>query len=197
LLASLAKSAAEIIRGDKDTEKDTPKEEHADHAFSLGEMLLGAQVSSMLTTKRKHHSLPPMEVTSVLYDLISRLLDTPDEINIVGGAPTEPRAQLVPFHKTNRIVRDDETLLAACFLVEQALPAWLKSFRPLPWEQRRLIWPKSHSSSHAGSSHLDDGLTTLDSESLGDSAFGTKSRKKTIEETIEEKELDVETRAET
>jgi hypothetical protein len=201
LLASLAKSAAEINTEKKDADKgspQSPKQEYVDHAFSLGKMLLGAQVSSMLTTKRKHHSLPPMEVTSVLYDLIARLLDTPDEINIVGGAPTtERRTQLMPFHKTSRIVRDDETLLAACFLVEQALPAWLESFRPLPWEQRRLIWPKTHSSSHAGSSLLDDGLTTLDSESLGDSAYGTKPRKKTIEETIEEKELDTETRAET
>ena len=91
---------------------------------------------------------------------------------------------------------DKDALLATLFVVNEVFPAWLKSFKPLPWAERRVLWPHTKAStmeSSAGSS-LGDDLLTLDS--AGVPASPLRAKKKNLRETIEDMELDVESRAE-
>jgi hypothetical protein len=202
----LRNAAKEIEMNDekqkKEAEENDPSVGSNGAPQSLESLLFGAKVSNMLTTKKKSHSLPPEDVTSVLFDLMTNLTVTPDEISLNGSLHHVrlKSTALVPFRE--RHVRGNENaLLAAHFLINDALPAWLKSFRPLPWEQRRILWPKIRSisgTSLASASYnpSDDGLT-LDSMSTGFTSSGGPKHRKDLRQQIEDLELNAETRAET
>ena len=133
---------------------------------------------------------------------MTNLTVTPDEISLNGSLHHVrlKSTALEPFR--DRHVRGNENaLLAAHFLINDALPAWLKSFRPLPWEQRRILWPKIRSASgtslaSASYNPSDDGLT-LDSVSTGFPSTGGHKHRKDLRQQIEDLELNAETRAET
>lgn len=170
--------------------------------LDLGSLLFGEKVNQLLA-KKKSYALPPEEVTTVLFDLVTNLASTtPDEISVKGGFNLNPLTSLVPFEKQKKKV-DDGTLLATRFVIDDVFPAWLKSFKALPWEERRVLWPHTRASStesHAGSASfalsMDDGLT-LDSGSTGYPSPSARKTKKDLRETIEDMELDMESRAET
>jgi len=156
--------------------------------------LLGDQVNNLLTKKKRSYALPPDEVTSVLFDLVTNLASTtPDEISLRGKFDLNPQTSLLPFRKSKHSDNDDR-LLASRFVVNDVFPRWLESFRPLPWDERRVLWPYTRAASAndtiAGS--IDDGLT-LDSGSV---APQSPSQKKSLREKIEDLELDMESRAE-
>ena len=93
-------------------------------------------------------------------------------------------------------------LLATQFLVDEVLPLWTKTFKPLPWEHRRVIWPleKHTYARQPGSSVISDDSLTLDSlNSSPSSVAGAASirRRRNLREQIEDHELDAETKAET
>lgn len=203
----LRNAAKDIEKGDLDQqESDESKESDAASASngppqSLESLLFGAKVSSMLTTKKQSHALPPEDVTSVLFDLMTNLTVTPDEISL-NDSNHHVRLKstaLVPFRE--RHSRGNENAMyAAQFLISDALPVWLKSFQPLPWEQRRILWPKNRSTSgtslaSASYNISDDGLTQ-DSASTGYPSPGRQYRKG-LRQQIEDLELNAELRAET
>ena len=94
------------------------------------------------------------------------------------------------------------TLWPFRFVIDDVFPAWLNSFKALPWEERRVLWVHTRAStmeSHTGASFahsLDDALT-LDSGSTGYPSPSVRKRKKDLRETIEDMELDLESRGET
>lgn len=168
---------------------------------SLESLLFGSKVSTMLKSKKQSHALPPEDVTSVLFDLMTNLTVTPDEISLNGSNHHIRRknSALVPFHE--RHTRDNtDTMYAAQFLISDALPVWLKSFRPLPWDQRSILWPKIASgpgTSLASASYdISNDDLTQDSGSTGYKSPG-RSYRKGLRQQIEDLELNAETRAET
>jgi hypothetical protein len=171
----------------------------------LGTFLFGENMAKIITKKKRSYALPPEEITTVLFDLTTNIAtSTPDEITIFGqgsinqslrsGYGTSLGGKAKSTHKTN-------TLLANQFVLYQALPFWLESFRPFPWEQRRVLWPRltNLSSSMSGGATIVSDADSLTVESAGSSpsVLGTKSRIKDIREIIEDQELDIETRSET
>lgn len=168
----------------------------------LGAFLFGDNMNSIIKKKKKSYSLPPEEITTVLFDLTTQITTSaPDEVTTFAGTSNsfsyhssfgtqgKARAQ----HRTN-------ILLANRFLLDDVLPVWLESFRPLGLEHRRLFWPKI-SRVNAGSN---GGTNThnSDNDSLTVDTHGSGSRHenrgiKTLEEMVEDLELDVETRSET
>jgi hypothetical protein len=86
-------------------------------------------------------------------------------------------------------------------LLHEALPVWTKTFRPLPWEQRRVLWPveKALSGEATAASTISDDNLTLDSWGTSQNSPGSVShrKRKNLREIIEDQELDVETRSET
>lgn len=170
--------------------------------LDLGSLFLGEKVQQLFKKDKKSYALPPEEVTTVLFDLVTNLASTtPDEISVKGGFNMNPQTSLVPFEKQKKNV-DHDNLLAFKFVIGDVFPAWLESFRALPWEERRVLWPHTRASgieSHAGTSFalsIDDGLT-LDSGSTGHPSSPIRKRKKDLRETIEDMELDTESRGET
>ena len=113
------------------------------------------------------------------------------------------KSKLAPFTGVKRQQDDSDVFLATRFLLDEALPAWLKSFRPLVWEHRRILWPVNRilvGGSTAGSTLSDD--LTLDSMSIrsanrASSPQHRPRKTKTMREIIEDQELNVETRGET
>lgn len=171
-------------------------------SMELGSLLFGAQMSRILTKKKRPLALPPGEVTSVLFDLMTNLTASmPDEISLKSKVNDTSRSPLATFVNGKATSLDRNVSLASRFIVNEALPAWLQSFRPLPWDQRRVLWPRTKSSSadsHTVGSNsyaYSDENLTLDSDSTGSPSVSRPS--KNLQEQIEDMELDVETRAET
>jgi hypothetical protein len=168
---------------------------------SLDSLLFGSEVANILGKKKSSLALPPGEMTQMLFDLKEHLEsglpvhifmnDDTLSTNNHDKAVTFARS---PLHNNADITK------AIDYLVNEALGVWLKSFRPLPWKQRRALWPlhMSGANSETGSmmsSHFDDGM------SLSMMSGGTNSKaaadKRNLREIIEELELDPETRRET
>ena len=210
------RNVIEVLRNaSKEIEEGEPKEQDAESSPErdpaggsneapnrLESLLFGDEVSKMLTTKKQSHALPPEDVTSVLFDLMTNLTVTPDEISLNGSSHhVRPKSALVPFRERH-FKGNENVMYAAKFLISDALPVWLKSFRPLPWEQRRILWPSNRNvtggtSLASASYHIaDDGLT-VDSASTGFTSLGHRHHRKDLRQQIEDIELNEESRAET
>ena len=167
---------------------------------SFDSFLFGGDVTKILEKKKQSLALPPGEMTSMLFDLVDLLEGgLPDQI-FMKDELEDPSSKAVSFAKTNN-ERNVDVTKATDFLLNQALEMWLKSFRPLPWKQRRALWP-SHSSTLDGDSMVESRMD--DNESLSLMSGTTTQTKSTIEkdkrnlrELIEDLELDHETRQET
>ena len=165
---------------------------------TLDSLLFGGDVANIMGKKKQSLALPPGEMTSMLFDLVE-LLETglPDQIFMDNEMMSSTKT--VSFAKNNQD-RNVEVQKANDFLLSQALEVWLKSFRPLPWKQRRALWP-SHSSSSEGDSMIDSRMD--DNESLSIMSGTTaqtrsmEKEKRNLRELIEDLELDNETRRET
>jgi hypothetical protein len=191
--------------GDSDTPQDEKAAESTDidAALSneLGNFLFGENMTKILAKHKTPRALPSEEVTAVLFDLATKLsASVPDEIK-ASGTILSSKSGLAPFTGLKRYAADSDVVLAARFLLDEALPAWLKSFCPLSWEHRRILWPIDgvHARGSTAASTLSDDSLTVDSMSASIQSTPTRQRKrkKNIREIIEEQELNIETRGET
>jgi len=134
----------------------------------------------------------------------------PDEI-VIGEKSGNGllRSRLLPC--TGRMSKraGSSVILATRFVLDEALVAWLKTFKPLPWESRRVLWPRVKISPSGGGSQSrtmfsdDDDSLSLDSGRMSPATAystttnGTWKQTKDLEQQIEDQELDMEARAET
>ena len=167
----------------------------------LGSFLFGDRMTKALMLHKKPQALPPDEITALLFDLTTNVSATiPDQIQAVGSPSPPKSSHLVSFITTKKVSENSNVLRAAKFLLDHVLPVWLRTFKPLPWEQRRLLWPleKMHnpeSMNTVASSRSDDSMT-LDSFGTRQHSPSVTARKKNLREQIEEQELDSATRSE-
>ena len=184
----------------EEKEKESPKDINAAMSKELGDFLFGENMVKILSTNRTPRALPSEEVTAVLFDLATKLSGSvPDEIK-AAGTIISSKSELTPFHEMKQGTSNTDISLASHFLLDNALPVWLKSFRPLSWEHRRILWPVNAiriGGSISSSLSDDDGLTVDTTNiSLHSTITRQHRRKKSIQEIIEDQELDVETRGE-
>mgnify|MGYP005840076037 CR=1 FL=1 len=207
----LNKELEEISEKDEDEEEDTvaqikAKKDNMDSALTegLGAFLFGDTMAKIVTKKKKTKALPPEEITAVLFDLSTNLATSmPDEITVSAGTTTGLlKASLVPFAGQKQPRTGSSVILATRFVLNEALVIWLETFRPLPWESRRVLWPhvkRSPTGDESRSAHFSDADSlTCDSprSAYTSNAAGTGA-KKDLRQQIEDQELDLETRAET
>lgn len=192
--------------------QDTEKESNGDTSTSTSieketaptgfdAFLFGGDVSTLMRKKKQSLALPPGEMTAMLFDLVDHLSTDffPGQIFVdseSGGA-----SKSVSFSK-NLIGNGEDTKRATEFLLDDALRIWLKTFRPLPWTQRRAIWRKQsggNADASVAASMLDDNMSlSMASESANTPKTAAVEReKRNLREVIEEMELDAETRIET
>jgi hypothetical protein len=166
----------------------------------LGTFLFGENINRIITSQKKSYALPPEEITTVLFDLTTNIATSAiDEITVVGQSSIGFSMQSSTAAPGKKKAVGD-IILATRFLLDEALPIWLKAFRPLPWEQRRVLWPRPRHPS-AGSYAGTNTVMSEDSLTVGSAGSTSRSpsvnRRKDLQELIEDQELDVETRAET
>ncbi len=165
----------------------------------LGSFLFGENMTKILSKHKKPKALPPEEVTAVLFDLSTIVsANVPDEIT-AAGSHRSLRSSLVPFTGIRRPLPGSDAMLATRFLLDEVLPSWLKTFRPLPWEHRRVLWPldKTPSAGSTAASTQSDDSLTLDSMSTTQLSPVKNRKHASLQEIIEDQELNVETRGET
>mmetsp|Transcript_22595 Transcript_22595/g.34134 ORF Transcript_22595/g.34134 Transcript_22595/m.34134 type:complete len:839 (-) Transcript_22595:21-2537(-) len=188
------KEMEESERGEIDVSMSSDEHEF-DLAEKLGSLFLGQEVSKMLSKKKKSYALPPEEITSVLFDLVTHLaFTTPDEISVKGKFDLNHQTSLVPFQRSKSSTATKEAYVATLFIVDQVFPKFLRSFKPLPWKERRVLWPYTRANMYESQadSSLGDDLLTVDSAGT----FSSVTKKKNLRETIEDMELDINARAE-
>ena len=176
----------------------------------LGTFLFGETMAKIVTNKKKSKALPPDEITAVLFDLSTNLASSmPDEVDVGGGNPNNGllKSSFVPFTGRKHQEASSSIILATRFVLDEALVAWLETFRPLPWDSRRVLWPKNKMSP-TGESRSPSMFSDGDSLSLGSgqispstaystSTSGTRKQSRDLRQQIEDQELDQEARAET
>lgn len=156
-------------------------------------------MTKILAKHKTPRALPPEEVTAVLFDLATQLsASVPDEIKSSGNM-ISPRTGLSPLERKRE---SSELLLASRFILDQALPKWLKTFRPLAWEHRRMLWPldrgRGNAAGSTSSTLSDNDSLTVDSANVSLVSTSARTRKRMeLREIIEDNELNVETRGET
>lgn len=126
--------------------------------------------------KRKVTSVafPPQEITRVLFNLATFIATTAhDDITTFGGSSKISSRRSVATNGTigrRASVRGD-FVLAKQFILEEAIPHWLKSFQPLTLDQRMVLWPgQSDRIENNG-----DNMTAVGSEG---SVSGTQKQKR-------------------
>lgn len=213
VLEYLKKVTEERGKGDNLSNGDalTRPENNMDAALSteLGSFLFGDSMSRILTKHKKSQALPPDEITALLFDLATKLNATiPEEVG-ASASQGSRRSSGTPFAGKGKAISSlslgSDFHKATLFLLDEALPAWLKSFKPLPWEQRRILWPLEKAAlggSTAASSTFSDDSFTLESAHSAINLFSknspkAKKRTKNLREQIEDMELNAESRAET
>jgi hypothetical protein len=165
--------------------------------------LFGGDVAKILGKQKQSMALPPGEMTAMLFDLVELLesglpnqIFTKDELSRTADPPFLPD-RVVSFARNDA---NTDVAKATDFLLNRALDKWLKSFRPLPWKQRRALWP-THQSGLDGETMISSRMDDNDSLSMTSGTTAqTRSperHKRNLRELIEQLELDPETRRET
>ncbi|KAL3943392.1 MAG: hypothetical protein SGBAC_002558 [Bacillariaceae sp.] len=190
-------------QSEEEEEKSSDETEDISSAISkeLGSFLFGENMTKIMKKKKRSYVIPPEEITTVLFDLTTILSTAaPDEITVLGPSVSQSFQSSLVAGGKSKTARRTNVLLANQYLLNQALPVWLESFRPLAWEQRRVLWPRNSggTSVPGGTIPSDDDDLTLD-ESFGSSPslLSKQSKSRDVREIIEDQELDMETRSET
>lgn len=172
----------------------------------LGSFLFGDKMSKIITKQKKSLALPPDEITALLFDLATKLNATiPEEV--ATGSQRSRQSSITPFMGNGKATttQNQDIQMASSFLLDDVLPVWFNSFNPLPWEQRRILWPldrPTFGGSTTASSTFSDDSFTQESVGVASQLFMGGSpkmakRSKNLRERIEDMELNAESRAET
>eukprot|EP00979_Chaetoceros_neogracilis_P017829 scaffold10290_cov174-Chaetoceros_neogracile.AAC.3 len=193
--------AASVHTRDKRKDVEAKKEKEKQNKDNklenqLQNLFFGSQVTEMMNKKKATIALPPDEITEVLFDLATRVTATiPTNVNVGSGLELS-FDDLIENEVTSSNVRntnaDREIEEATRFLLEDIIPAWMNTFKPIPPKQRRVVWPLAKDES---------GVTTPDDLSMESAATGwssgTPERRSKLEDRIAHLELDADTRIET
>lgn len=177
----------------------------------LGNFLFGQNMSKIVKQETKSYALPPREITRVLFDLTTNLATkAPDEITVFGASSrlsstlSGSKSRSTRTENKPRAAIRADVLLANRFVLDEALPVWLKSFRPLPLEHRRILWPRTQRTSDSMTgTFTGNPSSSVDSDSLTLGSGGSltqeshPNKKKDLRERVEDHQIDEETRSET
>lgn len=185
-----------------DEQKNIPKKKKKGNGLEqqLQNLFFGEKVIELMSSKKKTATLPPDEITEVLYDLALSVSSTvPLNVDISGQLDTSLASVQVEDHeeilspRVSSSKKNSEIIEATRFLLDDIMPLWLETFRPMQIQQRRVMWPLNKDGS--SSIGTPDDLSTCSSTT----GWSTNSpeRKGKLEERIASMELDPDTRSET
>jgi len=172
------------------------KQRKDDLETQLQKLMFGSEVVELMSKKKHTVALPPDEITEVLFDLATRVTATiPTNVSIVNNfdASLEDMMQNeIILSRAEKSRADREIMEATRFLIEDILPVWMNTFKPIPPLQRRVVWPRIKD---------DSAVATPDDLSMESAATGwstnTPEKRAKLEDKIAHLELDPDTKAET
>lgn len=87
--------------------------------------------------RRKIDPLPPHTLTLSLYEVFKSFQGGRGKVAEMG---MDGALACIPFADASTSISTSK-LKVSNFLIFRAIPLWLKSFRPLAWQERKLLWP--------------------------------------------------------
>jgi len=183
----------------KNTSEIKPYDMHDENKnidIQIQNLMFGSEMTQLIH-KKKSVALPPDEITEVLFDLSNRVtLTFPMSVNVDSNFEDSfddliEKEILSPTNETTR--RDKEVIEATRFLIDEILPTWLQTFKPIKPCQRCVLWPSTVESSAVKT--FDDDLS-VESSATGCTSNSPERRVK-LEDQIAHLELDSDTKNET
>lgn len=146
LVITVLKKAADDIKnhGEEKPNDSSSPNGAIDLKNQLGSFLFRENTSRVLKRKVKSSAFPQQEITRVLFDLATFIATTAhDDITTFGGSSkiSSLRSVATKGRVGGRASVRGDFLLAKRFILDEALPHWLKSFQPLKLDQRMILWP--------------------------------------------------------
>eukprot|EP00934_Nitzschia_sp_Nitz4_P008825 Nitzschia sp. Nitz4//scaffold57_size113557//83627//86971//NITZ4_004003-RA/size113557-augustus-gene-0.61-mRNA-1//1//CDS//3329554882//8815//frame0 len=198
------RNSIEIMKNDTNTDTETkdssPQDGNKLLPLPFGAFLFGDHSAKTEAKKKYPYSLPPPDITTVLFDLVTHIATTaPEEITVFGGTIDSHTPSFQSSLETQGKAKSQcraDTMVANRFVLDEALPVWLQSFRPLGVENRRILWPRVQRTSL---SSFNANVSDNDSATVGStgSKSSTRAKKKRDSLQVDEDENESETRAET
>ena len=149
------------------TNEFNPQYKGVDLTKQIGNFLFGEAASRNSQQEYTHISFPPLDITRVLFDLTTYVTTYRYDAVSNFGASSKLSSTIASFQSCSsrtcaggRLAFRADILLAKRFILDEALPKWLKSFRPLCLENRKYVWPRS---STRPENLLDSDSVTIDS----------------------------------
>ena len=203
----LNKAADDIENfGEEKTKDSIPQHGGIELTQQLGHFLFGETSSRNSKQDKRSISFPPLEITRVLFDLTTYIATYGRDEASVFGASSKLSSNISSFRSVTtragvggRAAVRIDLVLAERFILDEALPQWLKTFRPLSLEQRKVLWPRlsnrtdllsgtftgtANRSNYTGRSSDGDSLT-IDSEGSRTQTSIAQSRKKDMRELVD------------
>ena len=157
----------------------------------------GVEQTKALTSQSK--SLPPLQITSSLYDLTQSLESFVGGDLMDNGSMIGAQTRHVPSIIANDRVKADKVY----FLFYEALPLWLTTFSPLNVDMRRVLWPRNIALTNNSTTEQNDDVSQIlmggaSVFSLGGNTFDSKDNQSNQwRDMIEEKKLNPASRRQT
>lgn len=153
LVITMLNKAAEDIKsfGEEKPKDASPPTGAIDLTQQLGHFLFREKTSRIFKEEMRSSAFPPPEVTRILFDLATFIATSAhDDITVFGGSSkissniSSLRSSATKAGGRGRASVRGDTLLAKRFILDEALPHWLQSFRPLKLDQRMILWPRQN-----------------------------------------------------
>ena len=158
LVITMLNKAAEDIKtfGEEKPTDASPPTGAIDLTQQLGHFLFRENASRTFKEEMKSSAFPPPDVTRILFDLATFIATSAhDDITVFGGSSkissnvSSLRSGATKAGGRGRASVRGDTLLAKRFILDEALPHWLQSFRPLKLDQRMILWPRQNGHSES------------------------------------------------
>lgn len=173
---------------------DTKHDKNNNLDIQLQNLMFGTEMTQLLH-KKKSAALPPDEITEVLFELSNRIaLTVPTSVNVNDGPEDyfSDNLDIEMISSTHEVIRRDKEIKeAARFLLDDILPKWLQTFKPIQPSQRSVLWPLLLDNSLVKTQ--DDDLS-VESTATG---YSSPERGLKLEDQIAYLELDADTKSET
>jgi hypothetical protein len=155
VITMLNKAAKDIKSCGEEKSKDaSPPTGAIDLTQQLGHFLFRENTSKILKEEMKSFAFPPPEITRIIFDLATFIATSAhDDITVFGASSkissniSSLRSGATKVGVRGRASVRGDILLAKRFILDEALPHWLQSFRPLKLDQRVILWPRQNSRS--------------------------------------------------
>mmetsp|Transcript_23209 Transcript_23209/g.64340 ORF Transcript_23209/g.64340 Transcript_23209/m.64340 type:complete len:1165 (-) Transcript_23209:85-3579(-) len=145
-----------------------------DFTQQFGFLLFRESSSRFPKQKLKSVSFPPPDITRVLFDLTTFIVASAnDDFTVFDGSSrlssniSSLRSVTTKTGGRRRGSRRADIILATHFILDEALPLWLKSFRPLKLNDRMILWPRQNNRGDSVADTYTRSLFENDNQTIG------------------------------